>query len=361
MKTMKKLLAAMLAIAMLLTCAAFNPLTATAEGAATDSSETTRYCGNDDYPAKSLGGNYSGMPLNIDKKSDDSTKAASRGGQTILAYARNKYTSDGSYLPYAAWVTFNTEDPAGSFTELSRGGVEFYEAAYDGELLLHGNGIDDFLTATGLVSFDAEGEKSYEPHVPKSVIETEMQRRAFIRGLFLACGSVSEPKKAYHCELVFKNAELAMFSKRMISDFGIRIKCTERKGSIVLYIKESETLSDFLALAGASDAVMVLNEQRIVRQLNNTVNRGVNCINANIEKATRTAMKQAEDIRLVLSVVGAENLPPPLRIVAEARLNNFEMPLSELAEEIGIGRSAANYRLRKLCEMAEDIRTEMPD
>ncbi len=229
------------------------------------------------------------------------------------------------------------------------------------ELLLHGNGIDDFLTATGLVSFDAEGEKSYEPHVPKSVIETEMQRRAFIRGLFLACGSVSEPKKAYHCELVFKNAELAMFSKRMISDFGICTKYTERKGSIVLYIKESETLSDFLALAGASDAVMVLNEQRIVRQLNNTVNRGVNCINANIEKATRTAMKQAEDIRLVLSVVGAENLPPPLRIVAEARLNNFEMPLSELAEEIGIGRSAANYRLRKLCEMAEDIRTEMPD
>ena len=135
MKTMKKLLAAMLAIAMLLTCAAFNPLTATAEGAATDSSETTRYCGNDDYPAKSLGGNYSGMPLNIGKKSDDSTKAASRGGQTILAYARNKYTSDGSYLPYAAWVTFNTEDPAGSFTELSRGGVEFYEAAYDGELI----------------------------------------------------------------------------------------------------------------------------------------------------------------------------------------------------------------------------------
>ena len=111
MKTMKKLLAAMLAIAMLLTCAAFNPLTATAEGAATDSSETTRYCGNDDYPAKSLDGNYSGMPLNIDKKSDDSTKAASRGGQTILAYARNKYTSDGGYLPYAAWVSFNIDDP----------------------------------------------------------------------------------------------------------------------------------------------------------------------------------------------------------------------------------------------------------
>ena len=229
------------------------------------------------------------------------------------------------------------------------------------ELLLYGNGIGDFLTATGLVSYNAEGEKSYEPHVPRKAIETEMQRRAFIRGLFLACGSVSEPKKAYHCELVFKNAELAMFSKRMISDFGICTKYTERKGSIVLYIKESETLSDFLALAGASDAVMVLNEQRIVRQLNNTVNRGVNCINANIEKSTRTAMKQAEDIRLVLSVVGAENLPPPLRIVAEARLNNFEMSLSELAEEIGIGRSAANYRLRKLCEMAEDRRTKMPD
>ena len=80
-----------------------------------------------------------------------------------------------------------------------------------------------------------------------------------------------------------------------------------------------------------------------------------------IAKERQKAEKEAEDIRLVLSVVGAENLPPPLRIVAEARLNNFEMPLSELAEEIGIGRSAANYRLRKLCEMAEDIRTEMPD
>lgn len=229
------------------------------------------------------------------------------------------------------------------------------------ELLLHGDGIDGFLAATGLVSFDENGEKSYEPRVPSDVTETEMQRRAFIRGLFLACGSVSEPKKAYHGELVFKNAALADFSERLIADFGIRIKRTERKGSIVLYIKEAETLSDFLALAGASDAVMVLNEQRIVRQINNTVNRGVNCINANIDKATRTAMKQAEDIRLVLSVVGAENLPPQLRIVAEARLNNYEMPLSELAEEIGIGRSAANYRLRKLCEMAEDIRAEMPD
>ena len=154
MKTMKKLLAAMLAIAMLLTCAAFNPLTATAEGAATDSSETTRYCGNDDYPAKSLGGNYSGMPLNIGKKSDDSTKAASRGGQTILAYARNKYTSDGSYLPYAAWVSFNIDDPAGSFTELSRGGVEFYEAAYDGELI-YGLDIDNNFYSVNPETFES--------------------------------------------------------------------------------------------------------------------------------------------------------------------------------------------------------------
>lgn len=79
------------------------------------------------------------------------------------------------------------------------------------ELLLHGNGIDDFLTATGLVSFDAEGEKSYEPHVPKSVIETETQRRAFIRGLFLACGSVSEPKKHITVSLCSKMPSLQCF------------------------------------------------------------------------------------------------------------------------------------------------------
>ena len=94
------------------------------------------------------------MALNIDIKSDDSTKAASRGGQTILAYARNKYTSDGSYLPYAAWVTFNTEDPAGSFTELSRGGVEFYEAAYDGELI-YGLDIDNNFYSVNPETFES--------------------------------------------------------------------------------------------------------------------------------------------------------------------------------------------------------------
>ena len=102
--------------------------------------------------------------------------------------------------------------------------------------------------------------------------------------------------------------------------------------------------------------MMEVADTRILKQANNEANRGVNCINANLDRAARTALRQAEDIRLVISVMGFNNLPESLRAVAEVRLNNYEMTLSEIAEELGIGKSAVNYRFQKLSRMADEIR-----
>lgn len=225
------------------------------------------------------------------------------------------------------------------------------------ELIAFGAGVDGFLLDTGLMSVDSEGERQYLPVIPEDVLTTDTQKRMFIRGLFLACGMVSVPEKSYHAEFVIQNEALALGAAKLLGECGIEPKLTNRKGSRVVYIKEGEKLEDLLAFMGASSAMMRVSNERIVKQAKNEANRSVNCISANLDRVARSAQRQAEDIRLVLDTVGAENLPDELRIVAEERLNNFELSLSELADELGIGRSAVNYRLKKLHEMAEDIRS----
>ncbi|MBR0134660.1 MAG: DNA-binding protein WhiA [Clostridia bacterium] len=224
------------------------------------------------------------------------------------------------------------------------------------ELLIFGPDIDAFMLDTGIVSRDSEGEKQFVPAVNEAALKTETQKKLFVRGLFLACGMVSEPKKAYHAEFVSSNESVLRAAGRILSYQGIEPKLSKRKNSKVLYIKDGEKLEDLLAFIGASSAMMQVSNERIVKQAKNEANRGVNCINANLERATKAAQKQAEDIRLVLDTVGVDNLPESLRIVAEERMNNFELSLSELADELSLGKSAVNYRLKKLQEMAEDIR-----
>ena len=103
--------------------------------------------------------------------------------------------------------------------------------------------------------------------------------------------------------------------------------------------------------------MMEVSNERILKQAKNEANRSVNCISANLERVAQTARHQAEDIRLVLDTIGIESLPDGLRDVAVERLNNYELSLAELADELGIGKSAVNYRLKKLSQMADDIRS----
>ena len=225
------------------------------------------------------------------------------------------------------------------------------------ELMVFGENTDRFMLETGIVSLDPDGERQFSPVIPEAAIKTETQQRIFLRGLFLACGMVSQPEKSYHAEFVVGSRALAEKAAQILASHGIEPKLTKRKQNTVVYIKDGEKLEDLLAYIGASGAMMEVSNERIVKQANNEANRSVNCITANIEKVTKTAQRQAEDIRLVLDTLGVDALPDSLRVVAEERMNNFELSLAELADELSLGKSAVNYRLKKLSELADEIRS----
>ncbi|MBQ3938919.1 MAG: DNA-binding protein WhiA [Clostridia bacterium] len=225
------------------------------------------------------------------------------------------------------------------------------------ELMAYGDGTEKYMLDTGIMSLDGEGGKQFVPVVPEAAIKTETQMKMFVRGLFLACGMVSKPEKSYHAEFVTANEAVVPAAVRILSEHGIEPKLTKRKNSIVIYIKDGDKLEDLLAYIGASAAMMEVSNERIVKQAKNEANRSVNCISANLERVAQTAKHQAEDIRLVIDTLGMEKLPQELRDVAVERLNNYELSLAELADELGIGKSAVNYRLKKLRQMADDIRT----
>jgi len=184
-------------------------------------------------------------------------------------------------------------------------------------------------------------------------------RRAFIRGAFLAIGSISAPEKGYHLEFVTANEAKAKQLQSVIQSFDIEAKIVLRKKYHVLYMKESEAIVDLLNVMEAHIALMKLENLRILKELRNTVNRRVNCETANINKTLDSSRKQQEDIMLLKEKYGLENLPIGLQQIAKMRLEEPEASLKELGEmlEPPIGKSGVNHRLRKLSEIADKLRT----
>lgn len=225
------------------------------------------------------------------------------------------------------------------------------------ELRIHGKEIEKFMLDTGFLSLDTGGTPCYVMRVPRERITTETQKKAFLRGLFLACGTATEPNTAYRAEFIIKNDVIIEFVSEVLNEFEIKFGTTKRRNSKVIYIKDGGSLEDLLALLGASAAMMEVSEIRIVKQASNEANRGVNCITANLSRSAKTSIKQVENILLIERMMGLNKLPQALRTVAEARLNNHDMTLNELSEELQLGKSAVNYRLRKLEEIAAQIRS----
>ncbi|MCF0132293.1 MAG: DNA-binding protein WhiA [Blautia sp.] len=183
-------------------------------------------------------------------------------------------------------------------------------------------------------------------------------KRAFIRGFFLASGSMSDPAKSYHLEIVCTDEEKALHVKELMCSFQIEAKIVVRKKSYVVYVKEGAQIVDVLAVMGANVSLMDLENIRIVKEVRNTVNRRVNCETANINKTVNAAVKQMEDIRLVEEWIGFHNLSEGLAQIAELRLQFPDASLKELGTMLSpqIGKSGVNHRLRKLSEMAEELR-----
>ena len=183
-------------------------------------------------------------------------------------------------------------------------------------------------------------------------------QRAFLRGAFLSIGSISDPEKGYHLELVCTQEEKAKQLQEIMLNFEIESKMVMRKKYYVVYLKEGKAIVELLNVMEAHIALMNLENLRILKEVRNTVNRRVNCEAANIYKSVEAARKQIEDILLIKEKMGFSNLPANLKQIAELRLENPEMPLKELGEELDppVGKSGVNHRLRKLSEIAKSLK-----
>ena len=190
------------------------------------------------------------------------------------------------------------------------------------------------------------------------LIKNSCCQRAFLRGAFLCIGSMSDPQKSYHLEFVCTDEDKARQLQSVIQGFDIEAKIVLRKKYYVVYLKEGSGIVDLLNVCEAPVALMKLENMRIVKEMRNSVNRRVNCETANITKTVTAATRQIEDIIYIRDHYGLENLPEPLSQMAEVRLENPDAPLKELGEYLDppVGKSGVNHRLRKISEIAENMR-----
>ena len=192
------------------------------------------------------------------------------------------------------------------------------------------------------------------------IIQKECCKRAFIRGAFLATGSISDPEKFYHFEIVCSTLPKAEQLKNIISCFYIDAKIVERKKHFVVYVKEGAGIVDILNVMEAHNSLMDLENIRIVKEMRNSVNRKFNCEMANLNKTVSAAVRQIEDIKYISDTVGLSYLSKPLMEIAAVRLENPDSSLKELGELLSspVGKSGVNHRLRKISEIADDLRNK---
>ena len=215
------------------------------------------------------------------------------------------------------------------------------------------------LKATKLLADDGEIGENLSV-VGNVVVQNSCCRRAFLRGAFLASGSISDPEKSYHFEIVCATEPKAKQIQSIMATFDIEAKIVVRKKYFVVYIKEGNQIVDMLNVMEAPLSLMELENIRILKEMRSNVNRQVNCETANINKTVSAAMKQIGDIEYIRDTVGFESLPANLAEIARARLEKPEATLKELGEDLEppVGKSGVNHRLRKLCEIAENLRSQ---
>ena len=194
--------------------------------------------------------------------------------------------------------------------------------------------------------------------VEQSVVTKSCCRRSFIRGAFLAAGSVSDPNKAYHFEIVVNQERNGELLCEVMRSFTIDAKMIARKYHYVVYVKEGAQIVDLLNVMEAHVALMEFENVRILKEMRNTINRKVNCEAANINKTVKAATRQVEDILYIKEKVGLTTLAEGLEEIALLRIEYPEASLKELGEMLNppVGKSGVNHRLKKLCEMAEGLR-----
>ena len=195
------------------------------------------------------------------------------------------------------------------------------------------------------------------------VIQRDCCKRAFLRGIFLAAGSISDPEKSYHLEIVCSTMERALQVQAILKDFQLDGRIINRKKNQAVYLKEGSQIVELLGLMEASISLMNLENIRIRKEISNNVNRKVNCETANITKTVSAAVKQIEDIRYIETHMGFSQLSEGLKEMAVLRLKHQDATLKELGEMLTppVGKSGVNHRLRKLSRIAEELRGNKED
>ncbi|CAM3179811.1 DNA-binding protein WhiA [Filibacter tadaridae] len=212
--------------------------------------------------------------------------------------------------------------------------------------------LEDLLILTGTFQFKNE--------ISKPLIKSRCCQRAYLRGAFLASGSVNNPEtSSYHLEIFSIYREHSEALVELMNRYQLNAKSIERKNGHVAYLKEAEKIADFLSIVGAHVSLMKFEDVRIIRDMRNSVNRLVNCETANLNKTIGAAQRQVENIKFIERTIGLDQLPDKLQEIATLRVENQDITLKELGELVTggtVSKSGVNHRLRKLEGIAENLR-----
>lgn len=195
--------------------------------------------------------------------------------------------------------------------------------------------------------------------VPLDFLDDDAKVRSYLRGAFLATGSVNNPEtSSYHLEIYSLYEDHNQTICEMMNRYSLNARTAKRRSGYITYLKEAEKIADFLSLIGATSSMLKFEDVRIMRDMRNSVNRIVNCENANFNKVADAANRQIESIKYLDKKIGLNNLPVKLQEIAIARMAHPEVSLKELGELVPggtISKSGVNHRLRKIMEQAEKM------
>ncbi|MBQ8418334.1 MAG: DNA-binding protein WhiA [Phascolarctobacterium sp.] len=201
---------------------------------------------------------------------------------------------------------------------------------------------------------------SMESDLKNPLLAKQCCKRAFLRGAFLGGGSISRPSSDYHLEMVTGNEDFARSIIKVMHTFSMKAKLTDRKNDYIVYLKDGESITNFLRVIGAHNSMMEFEGVRVLKEMRNNVNRRVNCETANLGKVVKAAVRQVNCIKFIDEHMGLSELPQTLQETARLRLEYPDASLNELVEHSGgIGKSGVNHRLKKLQEIAVGLGMEV--
>lgn len=253
-----------------------------------------------------------------------------------------------------AGVRFQSDNPA-----VRRRAAALLHAAFRIEADVRGSmlSVSDADAVERIFTAFGYGPKSIALQFNRALVEEDCCKSAFLRGVFLAGGYLSDPGRSYHLELVTSHYNVSRQVMALLLDMNMAPGLLSRRGNYVLYYKDSALIEDFLSAAGATGAAMTLMLSKVEKELRNNVNRKVNCETANLDKTLDAAARQIAAIEKLRAAGVLQTLPEPLRATAEARVQNPDFSLSELLPlfDPPITRPGLNNRIRRLMKLAEEL------